>query len=477
MELFDIVVSNGRVMDPQTRTDVIANVGISEGKVSAIVPVKQQLKGREVVDATDLVVAPGFIDIHSHEGYHQLTMQCCLLDGVTTQIGGNCGMQPAPISDYFNKLFQDGCLINYASYCGHNSLRERVGVVDNYSPANTKQVEEMKVLAAQELQSGALGISFGIAYSPGSSYEEIAALAKTVAEYHTLCAAHTRYLGNSPRELEALNEMILATEEAGNIPFQYSHIKYFVPQVLDRISERQLAGHKVYGDVYPYDAFSTFINAPQLDGYEFLQRYNCSFNDFEVAGDVIIDGVKVMSAGERFTKELWDKVRSAFVGQKTSESMENSPFIVGHVIPETAIKQTMQNPYVCLCSDGMVGKNPTGELYGHPRVAGSAARFLGKYVRDEGLMDLMTALYKCSTLPANILGLEKKGRMSLGADADVTIFNPNKIIDKATYGQGFMAPPEGIEYVIVNGVLAAKNGKRIPDIMAGKVIRRTWKID
>jgi len=477
MELFDIVVSNGRVMDPQARTDVIANIGISEGKVGAIVPAKQQLKGREVIDATDLVVAPGFIDMHSHEGCHELTMQCMLLDGVTTQIGGNCGMQVVPISDYFNKLSQDGCLINYAAHSGHNSLRERVGAVDNNLPASAKQIEDMKVLAAQDLQSGALGVSFGLEYAPGSSYEEVAALAKIAAEHHTLCAAHTRCYDNSPGELEALNEMISATEQAGNIPFQYSHIKCYDPRVLERISERQSVGHRVYGDIYPYDAFLTYINAPRFDTYEFLQRYNCSFSDIEMTVDVTIDGVKVMSAGERFTKELWDKVKSALAGPKTMESLKSNPFIIGHVLPEAAIKRTLQNPYVCLCSDGEVMKDPAGNLFGHPRVAGSAARFLGKYVRDEGLTDLMTGLYKCSTLAANILGLEEKGRISLGADADITIFNPDKIIDKATYGQGFMTPPEGIEYVIVNGVLAARNGERIPDIMAGKVIRRTWKID
>lgn len=479
---FDLVIKNARVIDPEAQTDVIANVGINDGRICAIVAQEQKLKGKEVIDASGLLVGPGFIDIHSHEIFspHRLTMQCFVLDGVTTQIGGNCGIQNNylyPIGDYFNKLDQEGCLINYASYCGHTSLRERAGVKNPHKPATHKQIEKMKAMAAQEMQAGALGISYGIMYSPGSSYEELLALAKVAANYGGLTAAHARCGWNSPQAVDSVKEMIQLSRDSG-IPHQYSHIGSMagygevMDHCLEVINAAQAEGIRICSDIYPYAAWETLLGSAIFDE-GFVERYNCNYSDLEVGKEVVIEGKVIMKAGDRFTQELFKHVRTQVLNGKI-----NDPFIIGHIIRPEKVKQAMLNPYVMICSDGCVHQDSaTGELSGHPRTAGSYARFLGQYVREDRLMDLVSALFKCSTLPAKVIGLRNKGKLSIGADADITIFNKDIIIDKATFGSEALKPPEGIEYVIVNGVITVKKGEIVHDVMAGKPIRRTWVID
>lgn len=479
---FDIVIKKGRVIDPETCTDAIANVGIIDGRICAIVPTDQDLGGNDVIDAAGLVVAPGFIDIHSHEIWspHQLTMQCFVLDGVTTQIGGNCGSQNSylyPLGDYFNKLDQEGCLINYASYCGHTSLRERVGAKNPYQPATPKQIERMHAMAAQEMQAGALGISYGIMYAPGISQEELLAMAKVAARYGGLTAAHARAGWNSPEAVDSVKEMVQLSRDSG-IAHQYSHIGSMagygevMDQCLEVINAAQADGIRICSDIYPYCAWGTHLGSAILDE-GFFERYECKYSDLEVGGDVVIDGKVVMRAGDRFTQELFEEIRNLVLNGRI-----NDPSVIGHIIMPEKVKVAMLNPYVMICSDGCVNQDSaTGKLSGHPRTAGTYARFLGRYIREEGLMDLVSALFKCSTLPAKVIGLRNKGKLSIGADADITIFNPDTIIDKATFGAGALTPPEGIEYVIVNGVITVSKGELVPDVMAGKPIRRTWVIE
>ena len=479
---FDIVIRKGRAIDPETRTDAIANVGIIDGRIGAIVAADQDLEGKDVIDASGLVITPGFIDIHSHEIWspHQLTMQCFVLDGVTTQIGGNCGIQNSylyPLSDYFNTLDQEGCLINYASYCGHTSMRERAGAKNLHKPATPKQIEKMQTMAAQEMQAGALGISYGIMYAPGSSYEELLALAKVAASYGGLTAAHARCGWNSPEAIDSVQEMIQLSRDSG-IPHQYSHIGSMAGygDVMDRclevLNSAQADGIRICSDIYPYDAWQTQLGSAILDE-GFFRRYECKYGDLEVGSEVVVDGKVAMRTGERFTQELFERVRELVL-----EGVIEDPFIIGHIIRPDKVKLAMLNPYVMICSDGGVTQDSnTGMLSAHPRTSGTYARFLGRYVREEGLMDLVSALFKCSTLPAKVLGLANKGKLAVGADADITVFNPDTIIDRATFGAGALKPPEGIDFVIVNGVITVHKGKVTPDVKAGNPIRRTWTIE
>jgi len=484
---YDIVIENGRVIDPKTGTDIVANIGISNASICAIVTPEHKLDGEMVIDASGLVVAPGFIDMHAHEdsqvtedGRNILpplkTMQCFVLDGVTTMIGGNCGGSVYPIADFFNTLEQAGCPINYASYCGHNTLRNLVGASDRYAAATPEQISQMVTLAGQEIQSGTLGISYGLMYTPGSVYRELLALAHVSAEYGGVTTAHARCGWDTPEAVDSINEMIRLSKDSG-IAHEYSHIgsmtaygKY-MDQCLEAISMAQAEGNRVFADIYPYCAWNTGISTAIMDD-GFFNRYNCIPADLETPSDVIIDREIVMHRGDRYTQELYDRIRALVLEGKIPD-----PRVIGHVIKRDKVKLAMLNPYVMIGSDGAVGINAkTKQVTGHPRVAGTHAKFLGEFVRQDSLMDLMTALFKCSTLPAEVLGLKNKGRLSIGADADITIFNADTIIDRSTFGTGFMEPPEGIEYVLVNGIITVNQGELVSGTMPGKVIRRTWKI-
>jgi len=477
---FDIVITNGRVMDPLSRADFVAHIGIKDGKIQTIVPVDQeksdQLSGTLVLDAEGEVVAPGFIDLHTHEGILDLTMEAFVKDGRTTMIGGNCGGGPYPLDRYFRRLEKKGILINYAAYAGHSTFRNRVGARDRYTPATEEQIEAMLPLMEQEMQSGALGVSYGIQYDPGSSYDEILALAEVAAKYGGMTACHGRYGENSHRAVYALYEMVRLTKDTG-IPHQYSHIGSMLgygivmDEALDMLDFAQSKGLRILADIYSYTAWNTGLSTAILDEGCF-ERFNGKPEDLEVLFNVVMDGKTIMKAGDRFTQELFDLIRPKVMARKVTD-----PGVIGHVIKPEKVKLAFQSPYVVSSSDGLVLKDPkTKKPLAHPRASNNFARFLGYWVREQGVTDLMTALFKTSTQTAIHLGLVNKGRIAVGADADIVVFNPDTIIDRGEYGENFGTPPEGISYVIVNGVLTVKNSQLVPGAKAGKSIRRTWRV-
>lgn len=478
----DTVIRNGTIMDPLSGISRKSDVYILGKKILSIPgisgpPIDQSLKIKREIDASGLVVTPGFIDIHAHEGVLEKTMECFVLDGVTTMIGGNCGGSEYPIAELFDKLETSACLINYASYVGANTLRGLAGVSDN-AAANNNQIALMQDLARQEMNSGALGVSYGIQYQPAASWEEILALGRTAAEFSRLTAAHGRDGGVGPGAIDALEEMIRLAVETG-IPHQYSHIGSMLAfgdlmdAALARLAEAQAQGLPVTADIYGYDAGMSSINAPNLDLGVF-ERYNCTAGDLEVLEDLIIDGALYLSAGSRFTsREEYAWVMQAFYDNR----VEGVPIIIAHTQKWDKIFEAFKSPYVCICSDGAVYQlNNQGGYTGHPRVAGSRSVWLGRYIRDQKIADLMTGLFKASAMPAMILGLDSKGRMTVGADADITIFRPETILDQATYGDGFMTPPLGIEYVLVNGQVTVSGGRLASGIMAGRPLRCDWRV-
>ena len=474
---FDFVIENGRVMDPETQIEVFANVGIRNGRICALVSPDEKLKGQEVIDAQGLVVAPGFIDMHGHEGILPMTMQAHVLDGVTTMIGGNCGGHPYPLTEYFNRLDQDGCLINYATLCGHTILREIAGAKDRNAAATPEQIEEMAKLAEQEMRAGALGISFGIAYVPGTPYEEMLALARVAAKYKGMTAAHDRSGETGQEGIESFREMLRLARDSG-IPHEFSHIGSTLGKsdnmnmFLEEIAQARAEGIRISADIYSYLATATGISSAIADP-GFFERQNCKPEDIEVMGTVKIDGKVFMEPGSRFK----DKEQFYFVRKKILAGEIPESGMIAHIMQPEKVKLGMKNPFVMCGSDGSVGRDRVTEEYqGHPRVAGNFSRFLGYWTREQGVMNLMTALYKTSTQAALFLGLSNKGRLAVGADADIVVFNPDTIKDKSTFGKDFMAPPEGIDYVIVNGKITVSKAKIVPGVLAGKAIRRTWAI-
>jgi len=493
-ESYDIVILNGRVMDPFTRTDVFANVGLKDGKIAAIVPVGQTLSGETVIDATDLVVAPGFINIHGHEGIIDKTMEVSVRDGVTTIIGGNCGgacmTEDAILSvdKYFEMLDEAGIYSNFATFAGHSSLRLLVGVPDEQTPATKDHLVKILSLLEADMKAGALGVSFGPFYVPGTTYEEMMASATKCAEFGGGGSIHVRYgtpfrpvPSDEPLNIQAIREGIQLGKEA-DVPMIISHNggASFGPvqsgMALQIMYTAMEEGVKLISDVHPYDAFNTSISAPVFSPPAFaeqLPEMGAKISDIKVQNSVVIDDKVVMQSLEPFSSiDQFNSIRNKVLSREIPE-----PGIIGHFYPSHMTLTWMQAPFVMIENDGAIDEDrKTGKLTAHPRIAGSFSKFLGYWVREKGVCDLMTGLSKSSTMAAVWLGLENKGRINVGADADLVLFNPVTVIDKATYQPGgALIPPEGMPHVIVNGVLVVEDGE-LTGNKPGKTIRRIWDI-
>ncbi|MBN2439477.1 MAG: amidohydrolase family protein [Deltaproteobacteria bacterium] len=371
----------------------------------------------------------------------------------------------------------EGLLINYLSYTGANTLRALAGVPED-RPADGHQIAAMAAMAEEEMRAGALGVSYGLEYQPAASWEEVLALGFAAGRHGGMTAAHARSGGLGQSALDAVEEMLRLARDTG-IPHQYSHIGSMLAygdgmdEALNRLARAQAEGLRVTSDIYGYDAGMAGINASQLDPGVF-DRFGCEPSDLEVLTDVILDGSLVMAAGSRFvSREQYARIRQAFFENR----LDGCPIIIAHTQKWAKIRLAMKSPHVCICSDGAVYGSDDGQtFFSHPRVAGAFAVWLGRFVREEGVTDLMTGLFKASTMAALILGLSGKGRVALGADADLTIFDPGTVIDRAGYGEGFMTPPEGIAYVLVNGKTTVSRGRLVPGVLAGRPVRRTWEV-
>ena len=341
---YSIVILNGRIMDPYTRLDTYANIGIKEGKISSITPADTKLEGDKVIDANGLVVAPGFINIHGHGSGIGVGGQFHVLDGVTTEITGNCGRsgswdessamsgeQAYPLKSYFSVLERQGLLINLASYSGHITLREAVGLTDVFLSPTKEQIEQMVKLVRSEMENGALGITFGPFYGPGSTFEEMVTLAKEVARLGGCVASHVRS-AFPPKDVEAIIEAIDIARQS-DVPFIISHMggPTLGPNstgiALELIMKAEQEGLKIATDCHPYDSSCTALGAAVFETppEQFLGLLNREISDLEVGSTVVIDGKLVMKAGEAFTSiDQFTEVRAAIKSGKILD-----PFVIG----------------------------------------------------------------------------------------------------------------------------------------------------
>ncbi len=454
----DLVIQNGRVLDPESGTDKILNIGITNGKIVEMTT--EPIQGDETLNADGLVIAPGFIDIHMHEDVNDPaelgtskecypTFRRMALMGVTTAIGGNCGYSRYPLEEFFDQLDEKGIPIHYAGFSGYITLREQAGLHDRYAAANEDQKEQIHTLIRQEMESGAVGLSFGFEYAPGVDTKEAIDAARIVAEYPgRLISAHFRFDGE--RAVESIEEMAEIARITG-VPVQVSHIgscagfPVIMDQALRALDEARTEDVDIMADCYPYNCFCTSIGSAVFDEGCF-EKWKVDESALYIA--------EGEHRGEYCTKELFQKLR------------EEKPhtMVVGFVMDEEEVIKAMKHPLVMACSDGSFH----GES-GHPRGAGSFPRILGRYVREEKKMSLMDALAKMTIVPARRLNLKEKGRIKTGCDADLVVFDPDVIMDQSDFSNP-TEKPAGIRTVILKGIPIIRNGNLV-NCKTGKVIR------
>ena len=454
-ETYEVVIANGRVMDPESGLDAVRNVGISGGKIRAIG--SAALKGKQTIDAKALVVAPGFIDLHQH-GQDAENYAAKAADGVTTALELEVGV--ADVDRWYGER-EGKALINFGASAGHIPVRMVVMRDPGqllpsgdaaHREATPEEMEQIMELLQKGLRRGALAVGAGPAYTEAATNWEITQVFRVAAKYHASCHVHIR--GGAPNatanagNFSGFEEAIAAAAITG-APLHIVHIQSTggpnVVHELQMVSEARLRGLDVTTEAYPYTMGMTSIQSALFDHKE---------NE----PDSYFAGLLWPATGEHLTRDSFLRYRK-----------EGGMIIVPSNTQEN-IDAAIESPLTMIASDGALFNGK-----GHPRTAGTYARVLGHYVREEKALDLMTALKKMTLMPAQRLEkrapvFRDKGRIRVGADADITVFDPNRVIDKATYEKPLQYS-EGIPFVLVNGVPVVKDGKVVEGVFPGRGAR------
>jgi dihydroorotase len=451
---FDIVLAGGRVIDPETGLDAVRNIGIRTGTIEEITA--QPLDGREVIDVRGLVVAPGFIDLHAH-GQDPFSSRLQVRDGVTTALELEGGV--APVEDWYTER-EGQWVINFGATVSHLGVRSTVVTGDTpngpawaYRRATPDELQSIERGVREGLSAGALGIGFGIQYSPGASREEIMRLFGVAAERGAANYVHNRSFGliEPGGGVEAVQELIAGAAITG-ASVHMVHVGSSglsqVPLILEMIEGARRRGIDITTEVYPYPAASTDIAAALFDpGWR--ARIGADYGDIEW-----------VATGERLDS-------ASFMTRRQTGGM-----VIAHVIPEDMVEYAIRHPLVMIASDGVPYQNGRA----HPRGAGTFARVLGRYVRERGTIPLMEALRKMTLMPARRLEaavpqMRRKGRLAVGMDADITVFDAARVIDRATFSDPAV-PSLGIPLVLVNGTPVVRDGNLVEGAAPGRPVRR-----
>jgi dihydroorotase len=455
-EIYDIAILNGRVIDPESGLDAVRNVGVRGGKIAAVSATP--LSAKSTIDAKGLVVAPGFIDLHEH-GQEPRNYEFQARDGVTTSLELEAGTDDV---DRWYAAREGKSLINFGVSIGHIPVRMRVmgdpqsGMLPTGDAAHRAASPEEfdKITAAMEkgFRRGALAEGMGVNYTPGATHWEIVEMFRIAAKYGASVHVHLRYGGlKEPNTGLAALEEVLAAAAATGAPLHVVHITSmglkFTPQLIAMVKGAQEHGLDVTTECYPYTAGSTALQSAIFDsGWQ--ENMGITYKDVQWA-----------ATGERLTAETFEKYR------------KQGGVVVIHSIPEEAARTAVTNPIVMIASDGM----PITGAKVHPRGQATFSRVLGHYVREEKALDLTTALRKMTLMPAQRLekrapAFKDKGRIRIGADADITIFDPARVIDKATFDEPLQYS-EGIPFVLVNGLAVVRDGQLVESVRPGRAAR------
>lgn len=458
---YDLVIANGHVMDPETGFDRVAHVGIIDDRIEAISD--EPLQGADTIDAAGMIVAPGFIELHTH-GHDSLNYRYRAMDGITMMLDTEKGT--ADVDAWYDER-EGRTLVHHGVTAGHGPARVQV-MKDEYhgfhffGPARTKtatgeELEEIVSLIRGGLARGAIGVGMTLQYTPAATEEEVTGVFEAAAEVpDAVSFVHMRYIGlgtaEQPSSIDGLEEILAVSKKTG-VPLHVCHITSSglaaTPELLERIDEARAGGQDVTTELYPYQAAMSGINSTWFEpGWQ------------ELLG-IGYDRLQWPATGEFLTEETFERFR---------REHEHSEVIM-HMIPDDAFEAALKSPHTMVISDGLIFP----ELIGHPRSTGTSARTVGRLARDEGLLTMMEAIRKMTLLPAQRLearvpDMQRKGRVQVGADADLTIFDPEAIIDASTYTDPIRYS-EGIDYVLVAGVPIVFEGALQQGVAPGRAVR------
>jgi N-acyl-D-aspartate/D-glutamate deacylase len=442
---YDLVVANGRVMDPESGLDGVRHLGIRGGTIEAVSA--EPLEGSRVIDASRLVVAPGFIDLHEH-GQAEEAYRMMVRDGVTSAFELEVGT--GDVAAWYTAR-EGGQIVNYGVSVGHIPARMRVlgdpgkgllpAGIGGSGTASEAQMGEMEAILRQGLAQGAVAMGFGSAYTPGAPMSEIERMFRVAAAGGV--SAHIHMRGG----LKGLQET-LAAAAAAHCALHIVHVNSSADADIDAflaaIQAARDAGQDVTTEAYPYGAGMTEIQS-------------ALFDDWKSWPDEKFGLHQLVSTGERLTRATFEKARAA------------GGTVIIHGRSEEQTRTAIASPLAMIASDGFIENGR-----GHPRTSGTFAKVLGKYVREEKVVSLMDALRRMTLAPARRLeprtpAMAKKGRIKVGADADLTIFDPATVIDRATY-ENASIPSAGIPYVVIGGETVVDGGN-VTRARPGRAVR------
>jgi N-acyl-D-aspartate/D-glutamate deacylase len=453
-QTFDIVVANGRVIDPESGLDAVRHLGVTAGKIVSVS--STPLKGRQTIEAKGLVVAPGFIDLHWH-GIDPATDRYEAMDGVTASFELEIGVADV---DKAYEARRGRSLIHHGFAAGHPAARmialgEKDGATKLLPDAEAaklvatpEQVSRMRQLLEAQLKRGAVAVGFGLAYTPNADFTEIIDMFRVAARYHASCHVHIRggatAGASSDARVRGVSEMIAASAITG-APVHIVHVNSsgieMTAELLRMIGEARTHGVDITTEAYPYTAGCTNIKAAFFD----------NFSDYSK--------LQWVATGERLTRDTFDKYR------------RQGGLVIVHGNTEERVHTAILSPLTMIASDGF----DLAPGQGHPRSAATYSRVLARYVREEKSLSLNDAIKKMTLMPARRLeqrvpSMRNKGRIRQGADADLAIFDPARITDRATYEKPDTFS-EGMAYVLVDGVPVVAQGKLAGGVYPGKAIR------
>jgi len=528
-KIYDLVITGGTVIDGTGKPGVRADVGVKDGRIALISENIPPAKAVSVIDATGMVVAPGFIDPHTHTDVQLLVnpkAESKIRQGVTTEVGGNCGFSYFPLSDltfeesksdlekefgidldwrdlpgFFTRLGEQGASLNYVTLIGQGNVRSAViGPYDR--PATEDEIAKMRAYIRDGMMAGAWGVSSGLEYTPSgfASTDELVALSEEAAAYGGLYATHMR--SEQSYVIEAIEEAVEISERSG-AGLQISHLKANyrenwdkMDRILPMITAANDRGIPLKADRYPYEASSTSLGSlfpmwvregtaddfvkrladPSLDGklresIGEMERRMDSWENILISSVISeknkrFEGSTVLDAAKESGKDCYTFMRDLLIEEEGSVGM------VKFGMSEDNLRRVLAHPLVMVGSDGNAVA-PYGELARgkpHPRFYGTFPRVLGRYSREQGVFPLEVAVMKMTSMPADKFGLNGRGRIAVGAWADIVVFDPGTIIDRATYADPHQYPA-GISHVIVNGVTVVE-GDEHTGALPGVILKK-----